>query len=375
MDDISKDSAPAWREDDRLAALERYRVLDTAPEADFDDIVRIAAQICGVPIALISLIDDKRQWFKAAIGLDVRETPREVAFCNVAIQQDDMLVVADAASDPRFQANPLVVGDPSIRFYAGAQLVTPDGFPLGTLCVIDDKPRALSNDQTAALSALARQVVNQLELRAALERQRQEAAHREMLGNELQHRSKNTLALVQALVRQTMRNTTSVADAQRAIEARLVALSRAYDLLQPGQWTAASLEVVVSGSIADAGSAADRVHAGGPALNLRARPALALSMVLHELVTNAAKYGALSNETGRVDVDWAVRGVGEAAVFEFNWRELGGPPVSPPSRRGFGSRLIAASVVGELSGVGDVEYAPAGVRWTLKAPAAGLLEP
>ena len=156
----------------RLKALEGYGILDTAPEAEFDDTVSIAAEICGVPMALISLVDDSRQWFKAALGIAVTETSREIAFCAHAIQQDDVMIVEDATRDARFAANPLVTGEPNLRFYAGAQLVTPDGFALGTLCVLDSKARSLSPTQVIALRALARQVITQLELRRALALQR-----------------------------------------------------------------------------------------------------------------------------------------------------------------------------------------------------------
>ncbi len=152
----------------RLQALRALGVLDTAAESCFDEIVRAAALVCKVPISLISLVDEHRQWFKARVGLAAAQTPRDIAFCAYTIlSPDTMLEVSDATKDQRFSENPLVTGDPNIRFYAGFPLSDVNGFSLGTLCVIDREPRVLDNWQREVLSTLARQVMRLLAARAS----------------------------------------------------------------------------------------------------------------------------------------------------------------------------------------------------------------
>lgn len=745
---------PGWREADRQAALERYAILDTAPEEAFDDIARLAAQICGTPIALISLLDDRRQWFKARLGLDAAETPREFAFCDHAMRQSDVMVVGDATADERFADNPLVTGDPNIRFYAGAPLETPDGLPLGTICVIDRTVRDLTPDQMAALKALGRQVMSQLELRRLVAEQRssearhrlilesavdyaiiamdlkgritswnegayrilgwspeemigrrcdnfftpedreagipdlemgaaltkgrgnderwhlrrdgsrfwasgemmpltetggepvgflkilrdrteqrraQEAlrvsearfqlalgaagfigswdwdipadrvytdahfaefysvspeaaqaglplaefvegihpddrarigeairrcieetgefaeeyrlqlqngtvrwvfakgrcfydelrkpnrfpgvavditerraiedalresetrtrlaleatdlgtwqsstaltdlkwdersrvlmgfapdaeltydaviarihpddrqavndaveaalspggsrvldieyrtaaptshderwlhvrgrvvdgdghdrfvgtfrditpqktaeAHRRLLTGELQHRVKNTLALVQAIVNQSLRGATTAAEVRDTINERLVMLGRANDMLTQSSWTSAPMGDIVLNAAGSHGVETGRIRMHGPDIDVKPRPALALSLALHELCTNAVKYGALAKTGGHVEIVWSVDGEGHDATFQLSWREVGGPPVTQPTRKGFGSRLIEASVASDLHGRAKVDYLPDGVRWTLESKLAAVAE-
>lgn len=158
---------PEW-ERARLAALQRYEILDTPVEAEFDDFTQLASYICGAPIALISLVETNRQWFKSEVGLGVRETPLDVSICRHALLQPGVFVVPDTTKDPRFQNNPLVTGAPRLRFYAGALLESSDGLPLGTLCVLDRQPRQLTAEQSRALHMLARQVMTLLELRLAV---------------------------------------------------------------------------------------------------------------------------------------------------------------------------------------------------------------
>jgi K+-sensing histidine kinase KdpD len=158
--------APAPKnESERLFALERYNILDTPREVEFDEIIELIAHICQAPVAVINLVAEDRQWFKAELGLGTRETPLETSFCAHALLEPGLLVVPNLTTDERFACNPLVTGESGFRFYAGALLETPDGYPIGTLCVLDTEPRDLDEHQRAALSTLAHHVMNLLDLR------------------------------------------------------------------------------------------------------------------------------------------------------------------------------------------------------------------
>jgi anti-sigma regulatory factor (Ser/Thr protein kinase) len=163
----------------RLDALRKYRILDTEPERSFDDLTLLASHICGTPMALITLIDADRQWFKSRVGVDFVETSRAVSFCTHAIQQKDIMIVPDTREDVRLRNNPHVADEPHLRFYAGAPLITRDGYALGTLCVIDRVPRTLTRDQVEALDALRHQAEAQLELRRNLSELEQALAERD----------------------------------------------------------------------------------------------------------------------------------------------------------------------------------------------------
>jgi GAF domain-containing protein len=167
--EVSMATSSSTMEAARVAALDRYAILDSEPEQAFDDLVIVAAHVCRTPIAMLSLVDDHRQWFKSKVGVQVRETPKESSICAHAIQQKDLFIVGDTREDPRFRDSPLVVGEPRIRFYAGEPLVNEDGFALGTLCVVDREPRVLDEEQKEALKALGRLALRQMELRKNLQ--------------------------------------------------------------------------------------------------------------------------------------------------------------------------------------------------------------
>jgi hypothetical protein len=297
---------PAWKERDRLATLRSYRVLDTPPEPAFDDLVQLAPRACQTPMALISLIDERRQWFKAEVGLGVRETPLDRSICLTAMLQPGLTVIPDLTKDPQFVRNPLVTEEPHLGFYAGAVLRTPDGVPLGALCVLDYVPRRSSEEQASTLTMLARQVMSQLELhRAIAERdERLEASHQieqrqALLVRELHHRVKNTLANVQALAGATGRSTGSFDAFYRSFSNRITSLAKTHNLLTEDYWQTAPLREIALNELKPfADSRQPRFMLLGPALDLSADLAVPIGMALHELTTNAVRYG------GSLGSDW-----------------------------------------------------------------------
>ncbi|MDC7808366.1 GAF domain-containing sensor histidine kinase [Luteimonas sp BLCC-B24] len=196
----------------RVESLHAYGILDTPVEAVFEDITRIASAVCQTPIAVITLVDAERQWFKSEVGLGVRETPLETSICAHAILEHDVLEVPDTTRDARFASNPLVTGDPRLRFYAGALLKTPDGLPLGTVCVLDTRPRSLTSGQIDTLRALSRQVMAQLELRRLLAEAHAVSEHRARVLASAGHDLKTPLRAALYAIRRTR---VGASDAQR----------------------------------------------------------------------------------------------------------------------------------------------------------------
>jgi two-component sensor histidine kinase len=309
----------------RLEKLAEYQVLDTPPEAAFDDLVALVAHIIDVPIALVSLIDADRQWFKSHYGLAATETSRDVSFCGHVVASGQPLLVPDAHLDPRFVDNPLVTGETNVRFYAGAPLRTPDGFVLGTLCAIDHDPRDVTPQQQHLLSILARQVVTQLELR----KHNLELAEREKKADELQsslrtslrekdallhevhHRVKNNLQLVASLIN-LQRSTVPTADARNALEecqGRIHAIANVHEAI----YSARDYARVPIAQYAR-GLAASIFHATGAAqrrielqldlgdFQLVVGKAIPCGLILNELISNAFKHAFPGDRTGSVRV-------------------------------------------------------------------------
>ena len=366
----------ALAESERLAALRSYRVLDTPPEPEFDDLVQLAARACQTPVALISLIDERRQWFKAQVGLGVRQTPLDRSICLSAMLLPGLTIVPDLTEDPRFVGNPLVTGEPHLRFYAGAVLRTPDGVPLGALCVLDHMPRDITQEQASTLTMLARQVMSQLELRRAiaerddvLEANRTFEQRQSLLVRELHHRVKNTLATVQALVGATRRSTGSFDAFYRSFSNRITSLAKTHNLLTEDYWQTAPLrEIALSELKPFAESRQPRFMLIGPPVELSADLAVPVGMALHELTTNAIWHGALSVPGGHVEVRWSVDEVEGVRKLHLEWRERGGPPVGEPQHQGFGTTLLQRVLPMQCKAEVEVQYDPEGLRFRMDAP-------
>jgi len=306
-------------EESRIAALQSYGILDTPREEDFDDVVKVASAICDTPISVITLVDSGRQWFKAEIGLGVRETPLESSICAHAILQPDLFIVPDTTLDRRFCGNALVVGDPHLRFYAGALLQTPDGFPLGTICVLDYKPRELDEKQKAFLRLMANQVMKLIELRrinanehAARLQAEELAKENKTLMREGDHRVMNSLQLVQSILALQSRSVTSSEETKTQLEIasnRVLAIATVHKQL----YLAGSLEEVEVGAFLQ--RLCDNLKQTAPpeiaAINVTARPmkcrsdmASRIGLLVAELVTNSFKYAYPVGQRGSVNVDF-----------------------------------------------------------------------
>ncbi|MFZ9027405.1 MAG: histidine kinase dimerization/phosphoacceptor domain -containing protein [Crocinitomicaceae bacterium] len=309
---------PHKREDDRSRELHSLNILDTFAEQEYDDLTMLATQICDVPVALISFIDDDRQWFKSKVGLEVAETPRSVSFCGHAINEEiDHLIVEDARLDPRFADNPIVCDHPNVVFYTGVKLMMNE-LPLGTLCVIDHEPKKLNDEQIKSLRALGRQVERLLELRVSKREIQTALDERNLLFSELKHRTKNNLQLIASLIGIKARKSPDP-DRFNDIINMIIAMSRVYERSYEGE---ARGSVPIHKYVEDVIGLFDsdpnisfnlKIDAG----SLTEREALYTGLILNEAITNAKKH-AISGEALNMIIEYNNRGDARSFVISDN---------------------------------------------------------
>lgn len=356
-------------EQERLDALHGFQILDTPAERDFDDITVLAAQLCDTPMSAISLIDTDRQWFKARVGIDACETSRDTSFCAHAMHGDDVMVVEDARLDPRFATNPAVLGEPHVRFYAGAPLVSAGGQPLGSLCVVDRRPRRLTANQRDGLLILARHVMVQLELRQygrALEAANHRLLDAERLKDEFLARVTHELrtpltsihGYLEILDEPDLPAGTASTFLGRIRRASDRLLGLVDDMLLAAQFSSGAVQLtrghVDLAALAHAAVVQNRPLAEGKGLRISAEttgpvPARAdpvrLAQALDRLLLNAVKF----TNQGEVAIRALARG--ERAVLEV--RDTGiGIPVEESARLFTPFRRASAAERAEVQGLG-----------------------
>ena len=350
---------------DRLAALYKTRLLDSLPEERFDRLTRLASRALGTEIALVSLIDVDRQWFKSRHGLDAEQTPRNQAFCAHAIQSDDIMVVPDASQDPRFAANPLVTGDPNISFYAGAPLITKEGHALGTLCVIDNKPRSdFSDDDKQILADMAATVMSEIEANA----QDQVIEDLNLVNEELQHRMGNMYAHVSSLISIMGRTGGNQQEFVRRLRDRIMVLADTQALIASQKFQSAPLTAIFESTLAPFLTTETRPRVKLSAANdieVSARGAFTMTLMLNELATNAVKHGALKDAQGLIDFSWVKNG---DDMISFDWKETCvGSIHSPSQHKGFGSQILARIVPLDFQGEAHHTLRPEGLHYSVSA--------
>jgi two-component sensor histidine kinase len=367
-------------ETERLVAVRRYKILDTPPDGAFDRITAIATRLLKVPIALISIVDDDRIWFKSRQGIEAEQVARDLGLCASCILQDAPWIVTNAKRDIRALANPLVAGQAGIQFYLGIPLHTHDGFNLGTLCVLDRAPRAPSQEEVAHLTDLAAMVVDQLELRVAAlkavadyqdELGRRERREEEIKGlmRELAHRSKNLLAVVQAISRETAPDDFTSMQYASFLTARIQALALTHDLIGEENWHGARLHELVVRQVGRAEQEKSRLQLAGPDIVVTPTAAQHIGLALHELASNARRYGALSANGGGVSFSWELEERPPTQRWlRMTWREHDGPAVKAPERRGFGRLVLERATPDGLGGSAELLFSQTGVVWSCEAP-------
>lgn len=346
----------------RLVALRGYDILDTEPEADFDEIVRVISEVCGMPVALVSLVDENRQWFKARSGIDVSETPIEASVCAHGILQPDLLEINDLTKDVRTIDNPIVAGDPNLRFYAGAALTNNEGLPLGMLCVLDYKPRELTPAQRDLLTVMAKLVMQRIELKRAfkLEQEARTMAQEmlekantlldrnALLRREIDHRVKNSLTQVVSFLRlqQRMhRDEPAVANALAEAGNRVTAVAHVHEHLHrvaDDEKTSLThfLTHLVEEISRNKPAQLKTIEIEADDTKVTSDKMMAVGLAVNEAVANAMKHAFATGDEGVVRV--AFSSDGKTALLRISDNGKGLPADFDPAKtKGLGMRALA----------------------------------
>jgi two-component sensor histidine kinase len=284
---------------------------------------------------------------------------------------DGAVISKDIAKEERFEYHDFMK-EHEVKAFANVLILSSTGRPpFGVLQVDSKRPRDFTQSDVEFLRSYANLLGAAIERLRVVDQLRAAVKDRDLLIDELNHRVKNTLTTVQSIASQTLRNAPDVNHASSAIESRLIALSQVHNVLTDRSWADVGLHDIVAQAVEPYRSRGeDRIHVQGPPIQVPPRMALALAMALQELVTNAVKYGALSNGLGHIRVHWNLIGANVPDRLRLIWEEMGGPPVHEPARRGFGTRLIERSLAHDLNGDVRIEFAPTGVRCSVDAPLA-----
>jgi len=352
---------PHPQQDQRLRTLYSYDILDTPREEEFNEIVELAAEICDAPISVINLIDKDRQWFKAEVGLNARETPLDTSLCSHAILEAPFVEIPDTLQDPRMADNPLCTEGDGLRFYAGALLVAPDGLPLGTLCILDNKPRQLTALQRKTVAVLARQVMKQLDLRLALRQQ-------DVLMSEADHRIKNSLQTLSAMVRLHARQlddkaTVNVLD---GIQRRVNAMATLHGELQSGggrdEVDAGKYLGKVVSLLQETAPGHVQISYSADQATLRSNMASSLGLIISEFAANSIKHGFPDASPGHIEIELTLRD----GHFHLACKDNGIGSKNEGKRRpdSIGQTLMAAAA-SQLDAQVDHSLTPEGSRLSL----------
>ena len=362
---------------ERLSALYQTDLMDSGPEERFDRLTRLVAATLSVPVALVSLVDARRQFFKSTFGLPEpwkteRETSLTHSFCQHVVSRAAPLVIEDATLDPLVCDN-LAIPDLNVRAYLGIPLRSEDGHVLGSLCAIDSAPHDWTAREQEILADFANLVEEQISLRERVAEMARFDAQRSLIQGELAHRIKNIFSVISSLLLVSARTETDLDSFVQSVTGRIQALSKANDFIinvkSDGNGFTGGLAGLIDALLAPFKRNDRQVVISCPTAPVGEKAASALALVIHELATNAAKYGALSTVDGYIDLKCRC----DSDTFHLVWREVGGPPLTQqPSRKGFGTRMVARTVEAQLMGKIERNFLIDGLVVTLEMPASVL---